>query len=210
MRVSLRDAARLSGIPEEAIRRKILTGEIASVPVDDDRQYFVRLEDLGVATPPECGPRPKSCSPFFALKIALALFLLTMIAAIVTTTMSGRCVPYSLCVNCAMVRHDVGLHSYFESDGLSDVIQDAHPGPCRHHWVGLFPKRGTSLRMLAENLDHLGIVEAAKKVDPKGAADLVRWCLGRARQVGDLTEHAAFKTRDEFRAWFDALRARSR
>ena len=66
MRVSLRDAARLSGIPEEAIRRKILTGEIASVPVDDDRQYFVRLEDLGVATPPECGPRPKSCSPFFA------------------------------------------------------------------------------------------------------------------------------------------------
>jgi hypothetical protein len=37
----LREAARDLGLSEEAVRRKILLGEIAAAPVDDDRQYLV-------------------------------------------------------------------------------------------------------------------------------------------------------------------------
>ncbi len=159
MHVSLRDAARRTGIPEEQLRRRILTGELAAQTVDDDRQYLVSLEDLGLESPP--APRPRSCSPFFFLKLAFALFLLAVTAAIVMPRMVPRAPGISCCVG----------------------------GPT-----------------LAQELQRLGIVEAAGKVDPDGAAELVRWAIGRTRPVKGLWEKASFATKEEFRAWFDALR----
>jgi len=150
MNASLREAARRSGIPEEQLRRRILTGELAAEPVDDDRQYLVRLEDLGIAAAPAAGPRPVSGAPLFYLKIAFALFLLAMTGAIVTTACPPRC----------------------------------------------------SLR----NLDRQAIaVEAARRVDPEGAIELIRWCRENGRRV---TERVSFATKEEFRAWFEGLRAR--
>ena len=205
MHAPLREAARRAGMTEEEVRRKILLGEIAAVPVDDDRQYLVRLEDVGIASPRPAAQR-RSCGSFFFLKIAFALFLLTFIAALVTTAMSRKG-TYSLCLNCAAVRHDARTCCGLEGDSLTEAIRYAEPGTCRHEWVSLFPRTGRSLRFLAEEMDRLGIVEAARKVDPKGAAELVRWCLGR--DWVSFAEQSAFKTREEFRAWFADLRARA-
>ncbi|HLF91897.1 MAG TPA: hypothetical protein VJB14_00400 [Planctomycetota bacterium] len=159
MHVSLKDAARRTGIPEEQLRRRILTGELAAQTVDDDRQYLVKLEDLGIASPP--APPVRSGSPFFFLKVAFGLFLLLVTAAIVMPRMVPRHPGISCCVG----------------------------GPT-----------------LAQELHRRGIVEAASKVDPEGAAEMVRWALGRARPVKGLWEKASFATKEEFRAWFDALR----
>jgi hypothetical protein len=204
MHSSLREAARRSGISEEAIRRKILTGEIAALPVDDDRQYLVRLEDLGVAPPATAPERTATRAPILCLKLAFALFLVTMIGAIVTTAIGARRGGTSLCLNCALVRHDAGLHSTFESDELTDTLGVAD---CRHQWIRLTSQTGRSLRVLAEEMVHSGMVEAARRVDPKGAEELVRWCLGR--EWASYAERAAFATRAEFRAWFADLRARA-
>lgn len=160
MHVSLRDASRRTGIPEEQLRRRILTGELAAQTVDDDRQYLVRLEDLGIASPAQA-PVARSCSPFFFLKIAFALFLLLVTAAIVMPRMVPR-----------------------------------HPG------ISCCAGQTT----LAQELHRRGIVEAASRVDPEGAAELVRWALGKTRPVKGLWEKASFATKEEFRAWFDALR----
>jgi predicted RNA binding protein with dsRBD fold (UPF0201 family) len=73
--------------------------------------------------------------------------------------------------------------------------------------VSLVPRTGKSLRLLAEEMDRMGILEAARKVDPRGAADLVRWCLGR--EGAAFVDRTTFATRDEFRVWFDDLRARA-
>jgi hypothetical protein len=160
MHVSLRDAARRTGIPEEQLRRRILLGELPAEAVDDDRQYLVSLQDLGIAprTPavPAC-----SGSRFFYLKIAFALLLLAMTGAVVTTAMPTRSMRFACCPG----------------------------GPT-----------------VAQELQRLGIVEAARKVDPEGAAELVRWGMARAGTMKGLFEKASFATKEEFRAWFGALR----
>ena len=160
MHVSLRDAARRTGIPEEQLRRKILLGELPAEPVDDDRQYLVSLRDLGIAPPSPAAPS-RAGSSFFYLKIAFALFLLAVTGAVVTTAMPGRSMRFACC-----------------------------PGS----------------PTIAQELQRRGILEAAHKVDPEGAAELLRWSLGRAATMKVLLDKASFATKEEFRAWFDALR----
>lgn len=161
MHVSLREAARRTGIPEEQLRRRILLGELPAEAVDDDRQYLLSLRDLGIAPPPAVAAPSCSSSRFFYVKIAFALFLLAVTGAVVTTAMPSRSVRFACCPG----------------------------GPT-----------------VAQELHRLGIVEAARKVDPEGAAELVRWGMGRTATMKGLLDRASFATKEEFRAWFDALR----
>src|ERR1041384_3468468 len=154
MHASLKDAARRSGLSEETIRRKILTGEIAAIPVDDDRQYLVRLEDLGVPSPPEAGPA-KTRAPYVCLRVAFGFFLVTLLAAIVTTAVGvryGRAAQgwsrASCCRKCAVFRQGSGCCSAYMSDNLTETISGGDPAPCRHEWVSLVPRTGKSLRLL--------------------------------------------------------------
>ena len=211
MYASLKDAARRAGIPADEVRRKILTGEIAALPVDDDRQYLVRLEDLGIKTDAPAEGRPATRAPYLCLRLAFGLFLLTLLAAIVTTAVGTRCCRLpddrgrdALCLSCGIVRHDAGRHASYEADSLTDALGLSE---CSHQWVSLYNRAGRSVRVLAEEMNRLGIVEAARKVDPRGAAELVRWCLGR--EWGAYLEKASFTTREEFGAWFADLRARA-
>lgn len=51
-----------------------------------------------------------------------------------------------------------------------------------------------------------GILGSALAVDPEGGVELIRWILGTNLPCELFNEEIRFKTRGEFRAWFDDAR----
>jgi hypothetical protein len=218
-RVPLREAALRAGVPEEQLRRKILTGELAAAPVDDDRQYLVRLADVGVSVPPPRPCRPKPCRVLRALALGVLLALLVAGCGVSTT---------SLCENCGASRRTVELVkgvpiARTTRDGhVTPLIRRAYPGPCRHAWVTLWGTGGGFTCRLGKASDRaaavavaddLGILDAAAKVDPAGAADLARWVLKGGATTDEVMrwwkELPRFDTPEAFRGWFLARLAKN-
>ena len=137
-RCPLREAARRSGIPEERLRRRILEGDLVATPVDDDRQYLVRLADL---LPPTTAAGPALPRRAFSWRVTIFLivaFLLLLFASCGTFTMHFYCANCGLDqkrIETGLGHPSISIFSKTEWTDLSEAIARSYPGPCRHEWI---------------------------------------------------------------------------
>jgi hypothetical protein len=187
MMVSLKQAARISGIPEAELRRRILEGTLAARAVDDGRQYLVRLEDLGIAAPP---PRRKSRFVVAGLALLLLLVLLPC-----TGTSSA------ICIRCGRVEvsESIGLFVVRRQTGETGLARWIGATDCGHRWV----REDRGRRELLGRID----LRRAAELDPEGTPEFARWLLRPSLDRAAL-RHAVerhyredFQSASDFRAW---------
>lgn len=91
--IPFREAARLKGVSEESLRRRILLGEIPATPVDDDRQYLVGASE---GKPRRSARRVLRLTTWSALA-GLALAALLFFGSSTTEDRCVRCPSIRLC-----------------------------------------------------------------------------------------------------------------
>jgi len=207
--VSLREAARRKGVTEDELRRAILTGELAAEPVADDRQYLVRV--------PAAPKRPARTRRCWFLRAAALGFLLSFLVA-----GCGVSTTY-LCENCGSSRRTVELVRGMpiawttRAGEVTPLIADAYPGGCAHAWVFLCGTRSGWCWQKGEAFGRVaavyeaasrGVLDAARDVDPRGAADLARWLLRGGATAEEIADAPRFESAEAFRTWFLARLAR--
>ena len=110
---SIRDAARAAGLPEERLRRAILTGALVAQPVADDRQYLIRASELrhfaGLPEPEPAADLPCCGRPSF-LRMAVALTFIVG-AVLLILQLSPRSVP-AVCLDCGSVKEVFGSRRF--------------------------------------------------------------------------------------------------
>lgn len=135
--LSLGAAARDAGVPEERLRRAILTGDLVARPVDDDRQYLVLEFDVRrfLGRPVPAPQKPARCcgNPLVLLLFLTAIILLTVGAS------AERFTSFYECGRCDATRVERELE--FLSVRFA-VCSDTGPGrspkvsrTCDHSWI---------------------------------------------------------------------------
>ncbi len=181
---SLREAARLAGVPEENLRRSVLLGEIVATPVADDRQYLVAASELSryrgkksTSSTPE--PRERFfCLAAFAIVAILSvgpLFICLWIG-------SFQEVDY-FCGNCTRTLHTTRLRKTvlithrIEAGPFSRLVQRVYPAPCRHEWIS-FREGGNRWRRLM-TMEKEGVLSVIPESDGVGRVEFIRGVLRR-------------------------------
>jgi hypothetical protein len=211
MNLPYREAARRQGISEEELLRKIVLGEVEATPVDDRRRYLVRVADA---------PAPPSSPARWGVRILLAVLLLLFLAG---GTWGGS----YFCTRCGRIQDRVKIGFVIpvawktSETEFSEIVSKTYRARCGHEWMLRYGSGVTFLCLRghgdrgwreAESVLDSGMLRAAEKVDPKGAADLLRWVLGHAGNFNARCEERAkqgFESAADFREWFAELQGMS-
>ena len=109
-------------------------------------------------------------------------------------------------------------HTWTQPAAGVDVISAAYPGPCYHDWMPVVENRHACGNIdvfgpwqAAATAERLGLLESARAVDPKGAADLARWLLRQGppsnwdallqERGPEDSASKPFTSADEFQSW---------
>ena len=182
---SIRGAARASGMTEERLRRAILEDLLVAHPVADDRQYLIDEAELRRFTgrAPAAEPAAKAGAASFVRSVVLPFLLFS--AGLLTLVLLSRSRPEAtVCLDCGAARKAEWVRGHCRTvplpraadTFLTRCIREAYPAPCRHDWGRPGQVTGgtsTTVDVLVRS----GLLEAARKVDPRKAADLIRWAL---------------------------------
>jgi hypothetical protein len=223
--VPLAEAARKTGIPEEQLRRRILMGELYAQAADDDRQYLLQAKDVEALCPPVPAapvppPAPRAW-PTLLVSASLALLLVGGLAAFSVFSLRYACVECAATRKTVKFTDLVTLKERVRPGSATAAVREAFPGPCAHRWMLVEGKCAGFLKVSGRGLERqrnlwalesMGVIEAARKVDPRGAAELIRTSL-RGKVAVSAKEWAergkGFLSSEDFRCWFEDLRARA-
>ncbi len=224
-RISLAEAARRTGIPEERLRRLVLLGELDAQPADDDRQYLLSVEDVERLRPPVpcAAPPPPSprAWPTLLVSASLAAVLLGALTCFSVFSLRSTCVDCTKVMRTVTFADAIVLSRELEDGTHTELIREASDGGCAHRWVlvegtsgGILEIRGPGLARERKllNLERLGVVEAARRVDVQGAAELVRLTLRRELPFSGrewIDRGRKFLSADDFKSWLADLRERA-
>lgn len=142
---SLRDAARLTGLPEKDLRRSILMGELVAEEVADERQYLISSSSLRPLCKKEFSIAIQSVPTKKERVLSLAAFAVVAILSIgpllfVLWAGSVQRIDY-FCAECTRTLHTVHLGQtvvlshQIEPGPYSELVDRADPAPCSHEWI---------------------------------------------------------------------------
>ncbi len=206
---SLREAARLAGVSEEDLRRRILLGELVAEPVADDRHYLVPASGLTPLlkkrpTPVQTGPT--RAERVFCLSAFMLLAFLSIGPLVICLWIgSFQKVDY-FCANCTRVLQisrlgqTAVLSRQIEPGPYSHLIQKVEPAPCRHEWVSFRQGRDRWNRLMA--LEKNGIFSALPESEEPAEVEFIRWVLHREAPLPEAgSTETRFHSVRQIREW---------